>query len=107
MISGNLKPRVVGTDKSTDLAVIKAMSASDLPSVTLGNSDALSIGEWVIAIGNPFRLTSTVTAGIISALGRQVDIIEDAFGIEDFIQTDAAINPGNSGGALGRPSRES
>lgn len=92
--------KVVGADKSTDLAVIKAISASDLPSVTLGNSDALSIGEWVIAIGNPFRLTSTVTAGIISALGRQVDIIEDAFGIEDFIQTDAAINPGNSGGAL-------
>ena len=92
--------KVVGSDKSTDLAVIKASSASDLPSVTLGNSDKLSVGEWVIAIGNPFRLTSTVTAGIVSALGRQVEIIDDVFGIEDFIQTDAAINPGNSGGAL-------
>ena len=92
--------KVIGTDKSTDLAVIKATSASDLPSVTFGDSEELSVGEWVIAIGNPFRLTSTVTAGIISALGRQVEIIDDAFGIEDFIQTDAAINPGNSGGAL-------
>ena len=92
--------KVVGSDKSTDLAVIKAESATELPSVTLGDSDALSVGEWVIAIGNPFRLTSTVTAGIVSALGRQVEIIDDVFGIEDFIQTDAAINPGNSGGAL-------
>ena len=92
--------RVVGTDKSTDLAVLKAVSATDMPYVTLGNSENVSVGEWVIAIGNPFRLTSTVTAGIVSALGRQVDIINDRFGIEDFIQTDAAINPGNSGGAL-------
>ena len=91
---------IVGTDKSTDLAVIKATAASNLPYVTMGNSDHVSVGEWVIAIGNPFRLTSTVTAGIVSALGRQVDIIDDRFGIEDFIQTDAAINPGNSGGAL-------
>lgn len=91
---------VIGTDKSTDLAIIKASAASGLPSVTLGDSDELSVGEWVIAIGNPFRLTSTVTAGIVSALGRQVEIIDDVFGIEDFIQTDAAINPGNSGGAL-------
>ena len=94
------KARVVGTDKSTDLAVLKAEATGDLPSAPFGNSDDVSVGEWVVAIGNPFRLTSTVTAGIVSALGRQVRIIEDQFGIEDFIQTDAAINPGNSGGAL-------
>ncbi len=94
------KARIVGTDKSTDLAVIKAESAAELPYVVLGSSEDVDVGEWVIAIGNPFRLTSTVTAGIVSALGRQVDIINDEFGIEDFIQTDAAINPGNSGGAL-------
>ena len=91
---------IIGTDKSTDLAVIKAIDAEGLPSATLGNSDEVAVGEWVIAIGNPFRLTSTVTAGIVSALGRQVDIIEDRFRVEGFIQTDAAINPGNSGGAL-------
>ncbi|MEM8484596.1 MAG: trypsin-like peptidase domain-containing protein [Bacteroidota bacterium] len=91
---------VVGTDPSTDLAVLKAKTNDTLPSAIFGNSDNVSVGEWVIAVGNPFRLTSTVTAGIVSALGRQVNIIEDAFGIEDFIQTDAAINPGNSGGAL-------
>ncbi len=91
---------VVGTDASTDLAVIQAEDASGLPVMTFGNSDGVEVGEWVIAIGNPFRLTSTVTAGIIGALGRQVNIIEDTFGIEDFIQTDAAISPGNSGGAL-------
>lgn len=92
--------KVVGTDPSTDLAVLKAITSDTLPSAVFGNSDNVSVGEWVIAVGNPFRLTSTVTAGIVSALGRQVNIIEDAFGIEDFIQTDAAINPGNSGGAL-------
>ncbi|GAB5519106.1 MAG: trypsin-like peptidase domain-containing protein [Rhodothermales bacterium] len=92
--------RLVGTDPSTDLAVIKLENASDLPVLTLGDSDRLSVGEWVVAIGNPFRLTSTVTTGIVSALGRRVDIIDGAMGIEDFIQTDAAINPGNSGGAL-------
>ena len=94
------RARVVGADPSTDLAVIQMRDADNLPVVPLGNSEILSVGEWVIAIGNPFRLTSTVTAGIISALGRQVNIIEDRFSIEDFIQTDAAINPGNSGGAL-------
>lgn len=94
------RARVIGTDKATDLAVIKAVAAEDLPAAPLGDSDLVSVGEWVIAIGNPFRLTSTVTAGIVSALGRQVHIIDDRFGIEDFIQTDAAINPGNSGGAL-------
>ncbi len=92
--------RVIGTDPATDLAVIKAITSDGLPAAMLGDSDEVAVGEWVIAVGNPFRLTSTVTAGIVSALGRQVNIIEDQFGIEDFIQTDAAINPGNSGGAL-------
>ena len=91
---------VVGTDGSTDLAVIKVDAPKPLTSISLGDSDRVEVGDWVIAVGNPFRLTSTVTAGIVSALGRQVNIIEDAFRIEDFIQTDAAINPGNSGGAL-------
>lgn len=91
---------IVGLDPSTDLAVIKIEGASNLPTVRLGNSDAVEVGEWVLAVGNPFRLTSTVTAGIVSALGRQVNIIQDQTGIENFIQTDAAINPGNSGGAL-------
>ena len=94
------KARVVGIDASTDLAVIQINKPTHLPVVALGDSDELEVGEWVLAVGNPFRLTSTVTAGIVSALGRQVNIIEDRFGIEDFIQTDAAINPGNSGGAL-------
>ena len=91
---------VVGTDPSTDLAVIKAKEAANLPALPMGNSDEVEVGEWVLAVGNPFRLTSTVTAGIVSALGRQVGIIDDRFGIENFIQTDAAINPGNSGGAV-------
>ena len=91
---------VVGEDPTTDLAVIRMLDAADLPVAALGDSDEVEVGEWVLAVGNPFRLTSTVTAGIVSALGRQVDIIEDDFSIEDFIQTDAAINPGNSGGAL-------
>jgi Do/DeqQ family serine protease len=90
---------VVGTDASTDLAVLK-VEGTDLPVMPLGNSEQVQVGDWVVAVGNPFRLTSTVTAGIVSALGRQVNIIEDNFSIEDFIQTDAAINPGNSGGAL-------
>jgi serine protease Do len=88
--------KVVGTDKATDVAVIK-IDAKDLPAARLGNSDELQVGEWVLAIGNPFRLSHTVTAGIISATGRSdVRIAE----YEDFIQTDAAINPGNSGGPL-------
>ncbi len=98
----------VGMDPTTDLAVIRLLGVgggaeaegAPLPVVALAEPDALEVGEWVIAVGNPFRLTSTVTTGIVSALGRQVDIIEDSFRIEDFIQTDAAINPGNSGGAL-------
>ncbi|WP_103027783.1 trypsin-like peptidase domain-containing protein [Salinibacter altiplanensis] len=91
--------RVVGTDSSTDLAVIK-VNGEDLPVVPFGDSDQVQVGDWVVAVGNPLQLTSTVTAGIVSALGRQLRIIEDQFRIENFIQTDAAINPGNSGGAL-------
>jgi len=93
------KAKLVGTDPTTDIAVIK-IEGKDIPVAALGNSDNVQVGEWVMAIGNPLGLTSTVTAGIISALGRNIRIIEDSYGIEDFIQTDAAINPGNSGGAL-------
>ncbi|ABC44961.1 Do/DeqQ family serine protease [Salinibacter ruber] len=93
------KARVVGTDASTDLAVIK-VDGEDFSVVPFGNSDQVQVGDWVVAVGNPLQLTSTVTAGIVSALGRQLRIIEDQFRIENFIQTDAAINPGNSGGAL-------
>ncbi|MEM6784983.1 MAG: trypsin-like peptidase domain-containing protein [Bacteroidota bacterium] len=95
--------RMVGTDPSTDLAVIQLVDYDPdnaVPVIALGDSDEVEVGQWVLAVGNPFRLRSTVTAGIVSALGRQVDIIADNFRIEDFIQTDAAINPGNSGGAL-------
>jgi serine protease Do len=118
----DFKARVIGTDPNTDLALIK-IEGHDLPIVKLGNSDAVKVGEWVLAVGNPFKLTSTVTAGIVSAKGRNIGIIgseddqdqnQNPFGrtqyqnqapklnqaIESFIQTDAAINPGNSGGAL-------
>ncbi|WP_460680461.1 Do family serine endopeptidase [Mucilaginibacter koreensis] len=113
----HFKGKVIGTDPNTDLALIK-ITASNLPIVKLGNSDDVRVGEWVLAVGNPFNLTSTVTAGIVSAKGRGIGIIgrsdeEDSNpfgrtqnaprvnrGIESFIQTDAAINPGNSGGAL-------
>jgi serine protease Do len=88
--------KVVGTDPKTDVAVVK-INAKDLPSVPWGNSDKLEVGEYVLAIGNPFALNSTVTMGIVSAVGRANVGIAD---YEDFIQTDAAINPGNSGGAL-------
>lgn len=90
---------IVGTDPSTDIAVLK-IQADDLRPVIVGDSDGVTVGDWVLAIGNPFRLRSTVTAGIVSALSRQVEIIDDALSIESFIQTDAAINTGNSGGAL-------
>jgi serine protease Do len=91
---------VVGTDPLTDLAVIK-IEAKDLPVAYLGDSDRLKVGQWVMAIGNPLSLASTVTAGIVSAIGRgQLGLIRDSYGVENFIQTDAAINPGNSGGAL-------
>jgi serine protease Do len=97
--------RIVGTDPSTDLAVIK-INANPLSAAVIGNSDYVDVGEWVLAIGNPFRLRSTVTAGIVSALSRDVQIINDAMRIESFIQTDAAINRGNSGGALVNTSGE-
>ncbi|MFM8911783.1 MAG: S1C family serine protease, partial [Flammeovirgaceae bacterium] len=90
---------LVGTDPSTDLAVLK-IKETGLPAVTLGSSQALAVGEWVIAVGNPLSLSSTVTVGIVSAKGRRINIVDDKFPIESFIQTDAAINPGNSGGAL-------
>lgn len=92
---------IVGTDPSTDLAVIK-IDASDLPIIGFGNSDDLKIGEWVLAVGNPFNLNSTVTAGIVSAKARNINILgtPDGTAIESFIQTDAAVNRGNSGGAL-------
>lgn len=90
---------LIGTDPSTDLAVLKIKEAN-LRAITLGNSKSLAVGEWVVAVGNPFSLSSTVTVGIVSAKGRRINIVEDKFPIESFIQTDAAINPGNSGGAL-------
>ncbi|WP_317039448.1 trypsin-like peptidase domain-containing protein [Thermoflexibacter ruber] len=92
---------IIGTDPTTDLALIK-IQAKNLPTIEFGNSDNLKIGEWVLAVGNPFDLTSTVTAGIISAKARNINILRsrDGLQIESFIQTDAAVNPGNSGGAL-------
>ncbi len=91
----------VGTDESTDLAVIKIEGSSNLIPMKVGDSEKVNVGEWVLAVGNPFGyLTSTVTAGIVSAKGRALDIIRNEKAIEEFIQTDAAINPGNSGGAL-------
>lgn len=90
---------LIGTDPSTDLGVLK-IKETNLPAITIGSSRSLSVGEWVVAVGNPFSLSSTVTAGIVSAKGRRINIVEDKFPIESFIQTDAAINPGNSGGAL-------
>ena len=114
----SFQAKVIGTDPNTDLALIK-IEGTNLPIVKLGNSDAVRVGEWVLAVGNPFKLNSTVTAGIVSAKGRNIGIIgrggdddsDNPFpvnqqeptlkkGIESFIQTDAAINPGNSGGAL-------
>ncbi|MEO1654683.1 MAG: trypsin-like peptidase domain-containing protein, partial [Bacteroidota bacterium] len=90
---------IVGTDPSSDLAIIK-VEAKNLPSIKRGSARELEIGEWVIAVGNPFNLTSTVTAGIVSAKGRNIGLLGGQFPIESFIQTDAPINPGNSGGAL-------
>jgi len=121
----DFKAKVIGTDPNTDLALIK-IEGHNLPIVKLGNSDNVKVGEWVLAVGNPFKLTSTVTAGIVSAKGRNIGIIgsednpnQNPFGrtqyqqapktsqaIESFIQTDAAINPGNSGGALVNTSGE-
>lgn len=93
------KATVIGTDPTTDLALIQ-IEADNLKSISLVNSDDVEIGEWVLAIGNPFSLTSTVTAGIVSAKARNININKEQFAVESFIQTDAAINPGNSGGAL-------
>jgi S1-C subfamily serine protease len=91
--------KLIGTDPSTDLAVLK-IDSKNMPAIPLGSSKTLKVGEWVIAVGNPFNLTSTVTAGIVSAKGRDINILQGKFPLESFIQTDAAINPGNSGGAL-------
>lgn len=90
---------LIGTDLSTDLAVLK-IKENNLPAITIGSSRSLQVGEWVVAVGNPFSLSSTVTVGIVSAKGRKINIVDDRFPLESFIQTDAAINPGNSGGAL-------
>lgn len=94
--------KLVGKDPTTDIALLK-IDAKELQFLNFGNSDALKVGEWVIAVGNPFNLTSTVTAGIVSAKSRSINILSNqsqSLGIEAFIQTDAAVNPGNSGGAL-------
>ncbi len=93
------KADVIGTDPSTDLALLK-INAKNLKSLPLVDSDSAKVGEWVLAVGNPFNLNSTVTAGIISAKGRNLNILDDKSAVESFIQTDAAINQGNSGGAL-------
>ncbi|SDW86119.1 trypsin-like peptidase domain-containing protein [Flavobacterium degerlachei] len=90
------KAKLIGTDSKMDIALLKIDADEKLPYTTFGNSDSVKVGEWVLAVGNPYNLTSTVTAGIISAKARNLD----ASGIQSFIQTDAAVNPGNSGGAL-------
>ncbi|CAN0311550.1 unnamed protein product, partial [Chrysoparadoxa australica] len=95
--------KIVGADPSTDIAVLKIEGKGFKP-IPMGNSDNIRIGEWVLAVGNPFNLTSTVTAGIVSAKARNINLLADrsknSVPIESFIQTDAAVNPGNSGGAL-------
>jgi len=93
------KAKLIGTDPGSDIAVIK-IDAGNMPFIKIADSRKVKVGEWVVAVGNPFNLTSTVTAGIVSAKGRNLNIVNSAFPIEAFIQTDAAINPGNSGGAL-------
>ena len=90
---------IVGADPTTDLALLK-IKAQKLPFLAFGSSNDVQVGEWVLAVGNPFNLTSTVTAGIVSAKGRSLNLLNEDFAIESFIQTDAAVNPGNSGGAL-------
>ena len=101
----SFEAQVVGTDPGTDLAVLRIEQAEDLPAMRFGSSDDLEVGEWVLAVGNPFDLTSTVTAGIVSAKARSLQLLRpdyrnEVFPVESFIQTDAAVNPGNSGGAL-------
>jgi len=93
------KAKVAGTDPATDLALLQ-IKADGLPTLPLVNSDEVKVGEWVLAVGNPFNLNSTVTAGIVSAKARNININKEQYAVESFIQTDAAINPGNSGGAL-------
>jgi len=95
--------KLIGTDPTTDIALLKIDPSENLEYITFANSDEVHTGQWVLAVGNPFNLTSTVTAGIVSAKGRNIGIIQDQFAIESFIQTDAAVNPGNSGGALVNP----
>ncbi len=94
-----MEAELVGTDPTTDLALLK-INAHDLKTIPFIDSDEIQVGEWVLAVGNPFNLNSTVTAGIVSAKGRNINILHEQYAIESFIQTDAAINPGNSGGAL-------
>jgi len=94
-----LQAQLIGRDPTTDLALIK-VDGSQLPFLSFGNSDELKVGEWVLAVGNPFNLTSTVTAGIVSAKARNINILGGSSSIESFIQTDAVVNRGNSGGAL-------
>lgn len=95
-----LEAELVGADPSTDLALLKIKSEEALPYLNFADSDSTIVGEWVLAVGNPFNLNSTVTAGIVSAKARNINILEGDYTIESFIQTDAAVNPGNSGGAL-------
>lgn len=94
-----LQARIIGSDPTTDFSLIK-VNARDLEAITFGDSDQVEVGEWVLAVGNPFNLTSTVTAGIVSAKARNLNIIRGDYSVESFIQTDAVVNPGNSGGAL-------
>ncbi len=96
---GTFNAEIIGVDPTTDIALIK-IDKDKLPTIPFGSSDDLRLGEWVLAIGSPFDLQSTITAGIVSAKARQLDVIPSDFRIESFIQTDAAVNPGNSGGAL-------
>ncbi len=100
-----LEAKLIGADPNTDLALLK-IDEKNLPYTAFGNSDDVKLGDWVLAVGNPFNLTSTVTAGIVSAKARNINILrrnENIFPLESFIQTDAAVNPGNSGGALVNP----
>ena len=94
-----LEATLIGSDPSTDLALVK-VNARGLHTVSYGDSDQVDVGQWVLAVGNPFNLSSTVTAGIVSAKARNINILRGAYAIESFIQTDAVVNPGNSGGAL-------
>ena len=91
--------KLIGKDPTTDLALLK-INERNLPTIRYADSDEVEVGQWVLAVGNPFNLTSTVTAGIVSAKGRNINILQGLYAIESFIQTDAVVNPGNSGGAL-------